>query len=102
MHLNALEAENTCLLVLEVLVDAIGAVTVDIRLLHQREVDAMVELTEGTNIVVRSRLLPAELEKNAASTMVWRRIGNKADTHLVARETEKDKVFVLILVPESL
>lgn len=59
--LDASEAQQTGLLLLEVDVDGIGVVAVDIDLLEHREGDAVVELAEGRNVVGRTGLLAAKL-----------------------------------------
>lgn len=60
-HLDTGEAENAGLLSLEVLVDVVGVVAVDVGLLHEGERYAVVELAEARNLLVRARLLAAEL-----------------------------------------
>jgi hypothetical protein len=59
--LDALETEKTGLLVLEPGPEGVGAVTVDLGLLHDGEAHAVVELTELLNVIVGAGLLAAEL-----------------------------------------
>ena len=61
-YLDAGEAEETGLLGLEPLVDLVRVVAVDIRLGHEREGDAVVELAELGDLLVVLGLLAAELD----------------------------------------
>jgi hypothetical protein len=70
--LDTLEAEKTGLLVLEPGPEGVGAVAIDVGLLHDREAHAVVELAELLDVIVGAGLLAAEL---------------------VAREAEDDKVI---------
>lgn len=59
--LDASEAQQTGLLLLEVDVDGVGVVTVDVDLLENGEGDAVVELAEGGDLVSGSGLLATKL-----------------------------------------
>lgn len=75
--LDALEAHEARLLVLEPLVEGVGAVAVDLDLLHDGEADAVVELAEALDLLVGAGFLAAEL---------------------VAGEAEDDKVIGVLLL----
>ena len=59
--LNARKAQETGLLRLEPLEDRVRVGAVDVRLLHDGEADAIVDLAEGLNLVVGARVLTSEL-----------------------------------------
>lgn len=59
--LDTLETQQTGLLVLEVGVDGVGVSTIDIDLLENGEGDAVVELAEGLNLILGTRLLVGKL-----------------------------------------
>ena len=59
--LNHLEAHEAGLLLLEPFEDGVGAVAVDVNLLHDGEADAVVELAELLDLIVGARLLAAKL-----------------------------------------
>lgn len=59
--LDALEAKQTGLLLLEPGPERVGAVAVDLGLLHDGEADAVVDLAEALDLLVGAWLLAAEL-----------------------------------------
>jgi hypothetical protein len=59
--LDALETEETSLLVLEPGPEGVGVVTVDLGLLHDGEAHAVVDLAELLDVIVGAGLLAAEL-----------------------------------------
>ena len=61
-HLDAGKTKKTGLLGLEPLVDLVRVVAVDVRLGHEREGDAVVELAELGDLLVVLGLLAAELD----------------------------------------
>lgn len=75
--LDALETQKTGLLLLEPGPERVGAVAVDLGLLHDGEADAVVDLAEALNLLVGPGLLAAEL---------------------VAGEAEDDKVIRVLLL----
>lgn len=79
--LDASEAEQTGLLLLEVDVDGVGIVTVDVDLLENGEGDTVVELAERRDLISRSGLLA---------------------TKLVAREADDGESLILVLLVDLL
>jgi hypothetical protein len=59
--LDSSEAQQTSLLLLQVDVDGVGVVAVDVDLLKNGESDAVVQLTEGGDLVSGTRLLATKL-----------------------------------------
>ena len=60
-YLDTSEAQNASLLALEPLVDLVRVVAVHVRLGHEREGDAMVELAKLCDLLVVLGLLASEL-----------------------------------------
>ena len=60
-YLDTSEAQNASLLALEPLVDLVRVVAVHVRLGHEREGDAVVELAELRDLLVVLGLLASEL-----------------------------------------
>lgn len=62
-HLDTSQTQKPALLLLEPLINLVGVVSVDVRFLHQRECDAMVECAEFADGSVVPGFLSAELER---------------------------------------
>lgn len=62
-YLDAGETKQTRFLVLQPLVNLVGVVTIDVRLLHKRERDTVVTFTECGDLAIISRFLSTKLKK---------------------------------------
>lgn len=62
-HLDPRQPKYSCLLVLEVLEDLVGGISIDIGLLHERESDTMVERAELSDAFVSAGFLATKLER---------------------------------------
>jgi hypothetical protein len=60
-YLDACQSQNSCLLILEPLVNLVGRISIYVRLFHKRETDAIVKSAELFDLLVGSRLLPTKL-----------------------------------------
>ena len=84
-YLDTSEAQNASLLALEPLVDLVRVVAVHVRLGHEREGDAVVELAELGDLLVVLRLLATELRRGAAQGQTGLRQREREDAELTAR-----------------
>ena len=100
-YLDPGETQDTRLLTLEPLENFIGVIAVDIRLLHQRECDPMIQCTKFTDSCIILGLLTTELG-NRKSCHNLRSASWESSKYLVTRKPEDNEVPIFVFLVQCL